>query len=232
MANYTRPLAQFPPPQTQDPRIPYLHDADHVEHDLWDDGHRLWGFVIYRCTYESDSAWTEFMNRLLASTEEMFDWETDLEVLDRLALTVFEDSGMFNGASTAVVREHFNRWAVDAVQKEQGTVQGQGQVHPGSQRYRYCIQVTQDVLDSVLAGDYERNGFVRVIRADWEVYEPYDHGERIEEEEEPLEGCTLEDVGWVKVQFDGMMFIAWGYLRSDWAWGVGYRRPPKIAHFF
>jgi hypothetical protein len=77
----------------------------------------------------------------------------------------------------------------------------------------------------VLAGE---NGFVRLIRGSWKEYDPYDEGERLEEEHEVIERCTLEDVGWMQVQFDGVMVVPWYYLRDN-AWKSEYRRPPAIA---
>ncbi|KAJ5443955.1 uncharacterized protein N7458_007827 [Penicillium daleae] len=214
------------------PWISELTSADRIEQDLYDYGHRLWGFVIYRCTYQSNTAWTKFLRRLVADTEDVLEGADDL--LDHLAITVLEDPGKFDGATAAVVREHFNQWAATAVEEEQGTT-AQGLVPglEGFQRYRYCIQVTQDELDSVLADDYERNGFLRMIWRDWKEYEPFEEdGERFEEEEEePLEGCTLEAVGWMRVPFWGVMFLPWSHLRDPNAWYIEYRRPPAIGHF-
>lgn len=31
--------------------------ADRIEEELLEKGHRVWGFVIYRCTYGDDAAW-------------------------------------------------------------------------------------------------------------------------------------------------------------------------------
>ncbi|CAG7943021.1 unnamed protein product [Penicillium salamii] len=216
--------AQFPPVQSLSPRIPsmspHFNEADRIEKYLHEDGHRAWGFVIYRCTYESDTAWEEFMRRLLANTEETLEGSGGLDLLDNLAVTVFQDSS-FDGATAAVVRDHFKRWAATAAQQEQGT-------GPGfSERYLYCIQVTQDVLDSVLADD---DGFVRLVRGDWKEYDPHEEAERVEEEHEALEGCTLENVGWMQVPFDGVMVIPWYYLRG-YGWEREYRRPPTVACF-
>ena len=49
------------------------------------------------------------------------------------------------------------------------------------------------------------------------VYNPYDHGEWIEDEQEVIEGCALEDVGWMKGPFDGVMD---GYSLVLFAWRV------------
>ena len=79
----------------------------------------------------------------------------------------------------------------------------------------------------MLASEVE-GGFVRLIRKNWEEYDPYDHRERMEEEQEAIEGCTLEDVGRMNVPFDGVMFDPWYYLR-DGCWEHNYRRPPRVA---
>lgn len=45
-----------------------------------------------------------------------------------------------------------------------------------------------------------------------------------------LKGCTLEDVGWIKVPFNGVMVVSWNDLRGD-GWKTEYRRSPEIACF-
>ncbi|KAJ6012313.1 hypothetical protein N7522_002668, partial [Penicillium canescens] len=114
-----------------------------------------------------------------------------------------EDSS-FDGAATAVVRDHFKRWAATAARNK-----------APAREY------------SILA---DEEGFVRLIREDWKEYYPFEEGESLEEEQEAIEGCTLEDVGWMQVPFDGVMVIPWYYLRG-YAWEREYRRPPTIACF-
>ncbi|KAF3391550.1 hypothetical protein F1880_007717 [Penicillium rolfsii] len=225
---YTRSPAQFPPisrllPDIPD-RSPWLSLGESIPLDLYEDGLRAWGFVIYRCTYQSNTAWVEFMRRFLANTKDTLESNGALDLLDNLALTVIEDSESLDGATTARIRRHFQQWATTAMQEEPDTISPRVQL---SQRYNYCLQITQDTLDSVLASEVE-GGFVRLIRKDWEEYDPYDDGERIEEEQEAIEGCTLEDVGWMNVPFDGVMFDPWYYSR-DGGWEHEYRRPPRVA---
>lgn len=199
--------------------------ADRIERDLHEDGLRAWGFVIYRCTYKSNTALVEFLRRLPANTKDTLESSGSLDLLDNLALPVIEDSGSLDGATTAVIRQHFQQWVATAVQEEPGTT------WPGlqwSQRYMYCLQITQDVLDSVLT-DKEEGRFVQLIRRGWEEYNRNDQGERVEDEH-AIEGCTLEDVGWMKVPFDGVMVVPWYYLRGA-GWETEYRRPPEIASY-
>ncbi|KAJ5412223.1 uncharacterized protein N7487_006582 [Penicillium crustosum] len=85
----------------------------------------------------------------------------------------------------------------------------------------------QDILDSVLTHDNEA-GFVRLIRRDWEEYDPYNQGERVGDEHEAMEGRTLEDMRWIKVPFNGMMVVPDYYLRGN-SWETEHRRPPEIA---
>jgi hypothetical protein len=60
-------MAQILEPSQRTPELPTNHNtADHIERYLQTDGHRTWGFVIYRCTYDDDDddEWNEFMERL------------------------------------------------------------------------------------------------------------------------------------------------------------------------
>jgi hypothetical protein len=124
---HTRPPNKFPPVQRLSPRLPgrppELNNADQIERYLREYDLHAWGFVIYRCTYQSNTAWDEFMCRLLANTKDTLDDEGGLDLLNNLALTVIEDPGKLDGATTAVIRHHFKQWVVTAVQQEQGTRQ-------------------------------------------------------------------------------------------------------------
>lgn len=129
-----------------------------------------------------------------------------------------------------MVRDHFKQWVATIEQEEQCPISDPKQIRiPGSQRYRYCIQVTQEALESALADDREIMGFVYIILADWKEYSPYENGERFKEEEEAIEGCTLEHVGWINVPFDSLMPVVWCYLRSYCAWEIEYCRPPDMS---
>jgi hypothetical protein len=204
-----------------------FNSADNIESYLQEDGHRTWGFVIYRCTYESDDDWGRFMERLRDTVRSALETYNGLDMMDSLSITVFEDRPILDGASTSVIREHFKQWAVTASRQEQGTGPAL------SQRYRYCVQVDAVALKSVI---YDAlwplrrytisDGLVNLIWRDWEPYTP-DPREAVEE---PIEGCTLNLVGWMRVAYQDVMVDMYYYLR-DWnAWHGEYRRPPEVAH--
>ncbi|KAF7118900.1 hypothetical protein CNMCM5793_008536 [Aspergillus hiratsukae] len=211
--------------------------ARQIKQGLQEDRHRIWGFVIYRCTYESDADWDEFMRRLRWCTRRTLESHQGLELMDSLRLTVLEDRCVFDGATTSTIRNHFRQWAENAVEAEQGV----GARPRDSQRYRYCIQVDEEALDSVVHkapapwSEIPGNsvGYVNLISKEWEPYDPVeyeDEYERLEEPpEEPIEGCTLHDVGWMKVLYHSVMVAKYNYLRDDLAWEYEYRRPPKLS---
>src|SRR6202034_3033708 len=64
------------------------NNADNIERYLQEDGHRTWGFVIYRCTYESDDDWDRFMGLRdqIRCTLEIYN---GLDMMDSLSVTVF-----------------------------------------------------------------------------------------------------------------------------------------------
>ncbi|OGM50928.1 hypothetical protein ABOM_000718 [Aspergillus bombycis] len=184
-------------------------NADKLERLLQMDGFKTWGFVIYRCTYQSDSDWEKFMTRFLSPVTESLEYYKGLDLLDSFAPTVFEDRS-FDGATTSLVREHFQEWAATAPQVEQPVGYS---CLPESGRYKFFIMVDQESLESVLNApdpdDWNDDGFVRLVDGFWEP-EELDKDELAElgvssqlelEQEEPLEGCTLEDVGWMKVVY-------------------------------
>jgi hypothetical protein len=100
--------------------------------------------------------------------------------------------------------------------------------------------VDEEALDSVVHksrapwGEIPGNivGYVKFINKEWEPYDPVeyeDEYERLAEDpEEPIEGCTLHDVGWMKVRYDMVMVSQYNYLRDSLAWEYEYRRPPQL----
>lgn len=94
-------------------RVPTMetnfNHADRLERLLQKDRYKTWGFVIYRCTYRSDSDWNRFMTRLLSHVTEYLEFYNGLDLLDSFAPTVFEDQS-FDGATTTLLRKHFQEW--------------------------------------------------------------------------------------------------------------------------
>ncbi|KAA8647059.1 hypothetical protein EYZ11_008794 [Aspergillus tanneri] len=222
-------------PSKRDPTMETTYNtADELERLLQKDGFKTWGFVIYRCTYQSGSDWEKFMNFFLYRITEKFEFYNGLDLLDSFAPIVFEDQS-FDGANTTLLRKHFQEWAATAPQEEQGVDHAR---FAQSGRYRFFVMVGQEALESVLGApdpdDCNKTGFVRLVNGVWKP-EELDEDELAErgrsaqsQEYEPLEGCALEDVGWMKVLYDDAE--AWGFLhiRDSIDWSTYYQRPPVI----
>lgn len=225
------------------------HDnaADQISHQLQTDNHRTWGFVIYRTTYahnNDDADWPEFLSRLRFQMEDMFDVFHGRDILEKFALTVFEDASLFDGASTDTIRQHFQRWAVMAYRTEQQQQQQVGEEGSGSggsagrvgigrsPRYRFAIQVDAVALHSVVHDapaapelDTTKKGWVKLIDKSWYL----GRSEGRSDPFEPIEGVTEEDVGWMKVPYQDVMTEWYTKCRSFNNWSLNYRRPPKVA---
>jgi hypothetical protein len=159
-----------------------------------------------------------------------------LDMLGDFVTTVFEDKSLFDGATTDLVRDHFKEWAKSAPQQEQG----RNDILVNHVRYTYCIQVNDEALESIVRKPdppdrYDTTwGFVNVIDAKWEPYDRFDGEgetrEALEDEEEPIEGCTNLNVGWMRVRYDRAVRLTYTDLRDRWEdW---YCRPPEIARGF
>lgn len=189
-------------PSKRDPKIDAsLNEADRLEALLEKDNFKTWGFVIYRCTYQDNAEWEKFMTRFLSAVPEFLQYYSGLDLLDTFAPTVFEDPS-FEGATVVALREHFNKWAKTARKEEQGVSEN---YRARIGRYRFFITVDQEALESVLHAPEdidEEVAFVRMVHAEWEP-QKYDEEDiangDVDPPEEPLEGCTEHDVGWMKM---------------------------------
>jgi len=213
--------------------------ADLIERQLQDDGHRTWGFVIYRTTYDSDADWVGFLRRLRFQMEDTFDSFNGRDILGKFTLTVLDDRSVFDGAGTDTIRRHFQQWSLTAYRTEQQLEEGgesgssAGRVGIGrSPRYRFAVQMDAEALHSVvhdapvpLELDTTKNGWVKLIDKSWYL----GRGEGNSSPLEPIEGVTGEDVGWMKVPYQSVMTEYYTRCRSINNWNLSYRRPPKVA---
>ncbi|OJI98294.1 hypothetical protein ASPVEDRAFT_25186 [Aspergillus versicolor CBS 583.65] len=216
------------------PRLSTTHNtADQIERLMQTDGFRKWGFVIYRCTYANDSDWDAFMARIYGAVKEYLEYSNGMDILDSFAPTVVQDWAAFEGATTAVVREHFvNTWVLGVFPEENPDLDIDIPRNAESGRYRFFIMVDEESLRPVLEVEEDsinHPGFVRLVQADWGSKRSNIVDEEKEEEEfapvpgwdecEPLEGCVLQDVGWMNILYDHVE--AMGYPNIRMYWGTG-----------
>lgn len=146
-------------------------------------------------------------------------------------MTVLEDKSL-DGATPVLVRDKFKEWAKTAPEQEQSAEAGY------AIRYAYCIHVDDEALNSIfqkpdpLSICDKHWGFVNLIQADWEPYDQFEEGEELEEEQEPIEGCTNYDVGWMRVRYDYVLWKTYDELRDSVIWHDGYIRPPDIRTLY
>jgi hypothetical protein len=236
-----------PNPSPRNPRISTdSNHADLIEQGTQADGHRTWGFVIYRTTYSSDADWAQFMRRLRWWTTDAMEIFNGLDVLDRMTWTIFDDAEHFDGADTAAVRRHFRAWADAAVQSEQqqpDAVNAPPVSEGRSPRYRYCIQVDAEALDSCVHDGppppdsrLEQAGWVKVVDKNWipRRENPVSAGRRSDPHAydfEPLEGVTEEHIGWLKCPLSAVMPEYYHLFRDLNGWSIVYRRPPAVVGY-
>ena len=161
------------------------------------------------------------MERLRYRIRRYLDRLNGRDIMDRLNIVVFDDKSIFDGASTSTVREHFKNWVDTASQQEQGTGPA------NSQRYRFCIQVNSEALEGVIHDasapplpDATGKGFV--------IEALYGSGPVPEDDEPPIEGCTLHNVGWMRIPYQYAMTI-YCMMREQDVWYREYRRPPEVV---
>jgi hypothetical protein len=234
---------------------PHLRDisihtpADDIQHALMADGHRIWGFVVYRCTYDNDADWQVCMQRIREYLGPSIKTSDGQDLLDeRFKLTVMEGKDKFDRASTSTIRQHFRDWCVHAVNEEQGSTD---EIERRRQepvpwcgtpavRYRFCLQIDAASLKSIV--EDEPDAWVNLIRDDWRLKQAmagqpgddldWDQGNFTDDEAEAypsIEGNTDEDVGWMMVDYRCLMPTYYSYLRDPNDWDFTYARPPYVV---
>lgn len=212
---------------------------------------RRWGFVIYRCTYDDDAAWSRFLDHLNKRKDYVLkDCYCTPELAARIDWNVQEDPAL-GGASKDEVRRRFKQWVVsDACRTEFPADIDDSRLQcllTENPRYNYCIHVDADSLDSVInkgppptEPDVRNISYVNLIRADdaWESLdfdrfewsrrklEPGQEEDPLDEREPEVEGSRLSDVGWMKVSPDGLVPGVYDMLTRSAMWDVFYCRPP------
>ncbi|KAF2224009.1 hypothetical protein BDZ85DRAFT_95902 [Elsinoe ampelina] len=204
-------------------------DARIVE--SWAEIEDTWGFVVYRCTYNDDGDWKEFMEYLTAYVQEALQAYGVEHLMSKLNWHVQEDSS-FEGATKATIRQTFEDWR-----------SRQPQII--SPRGDYCIMVDQDSLDSVLVAGKPPDDlsclepYVILIDRQWrQLYEdetevpddskPDPARRLLDQDCEALEGCRMEDVGWTMVNIAAVPIRMYSVL--DTGWDIVYQRPPTVSN--
>ena len=69
-----------------------------------------WGFVVYRCSYRDNSQWQRMVRLITSSVEESLTLNRRIDLLSRHRLTIMDDATRFDGATSHMVRDHFQSW--------------------------------------------------------------------------------------------------------------------------
>ncbi|KAJ5317415.1 hypothetical protein N7508_001923 [Penicillium antarcticum] len=214
--------------------------ADLIERNLETDGFHYWGITMYRTTYKSDVDWANFLDRFMGSVRTELESDDGLDILDSFRPVVMEDARRFDGATPDQIRDAFKEWARVACETEQGVPYKRAE-WAYSARYRLCIMVDEEALQSVLdiptedLEAYNTTGFVILINGRWPPeWDPEElaAGGGPDDGHEPVYGCTLDEVGWMKVRYGEAQTGASSRMTDDGDWSVEYRRPPAIGFHF
>lgn len=232
-------------------------DEDTVKAARPPQGHRYWGLTIFRCTYKDDEAWSQFIKLIRQNVKNSAERHGASDLIESFYPKVFEDPAVFEGASTTLLRQKFLAWRSGSASEEKTDgVDGHpivledniGRFHGTRPRYRFLVQVDEDSLNSIIdretktPRDYSKGrGHVNLIYADWELPDPKESVEEqdvdsevedpLDEDEEPIEGCKLFDVGWMKTHITVFGVAAQPYL-DDEGWRINYVRPPGVVENF
>ena len=121
--------------------------------------------------------------------------------------------------------------------------QEQGRPAGRAQRYRYCLHVDQEAVESVLAGpeppeDELGGGYVNIVMippgydAEPDDEEPDDEegeAEATEVEEDKKDDEPQLDPAYMRISYADLLVTWYNLFRLEGAWETEYRQPPEIG---
>jgi hypothetical protein len=127
---------------------PFAGPLGSIRKTVQEHKHKRWGFLIYRCDYTSDDAWTKFLSNVRHHMEAGLAVFKADDLRETLDITVKEDKATLDGATVDQVRDVFKNW----VQSEEAKAENNNEPYAEFQfpRYTYCVHVDADALDSVV----------------------------------------------------------------------------------
>ncbi|KAK5722955.1 hypothetical protein LTR17_014087 [Elasticomyces elasticus] len=200
-------------------------------------GHKHWGFAVYRCTYGDNGAWERLTARLHRSVYENLCEEGVEELIEFLHIPIFEDAKALDGASKDLVRRRFNHWIATEADKERLNADAQPVRIQDDESLRSITANADETLDN-----RDRGGFLNLIAAKWALpsgdeLEELRREQEIEEREikdlydegyKAVEGCKMQDVGWMRVSIGSTMPGFYSQVLHG-NWEFAYVRPPGIG---
>lgn len=208
-----------PSKRTPDRETDY-NSADCVEREMEKHRVKTWGWVIYRCTYQSDAQWNAFMDRLSYYIDATLRANNGLDLKSSLDVQAMEDKDTFDGASPGQVREVFREWVGMASRTEPEQFVP---VVMRSPRYNYCLHVDQGALDSILSGpappgDETGDGYVNLVYLN-------------RHSNEDTSGLRpSHDPDWMRITYRNLMVSWYRRLDNTNTWETERVQPPEVAH--
>ena len=214
-----------------------------IEEELDREKTTVWGFCIYRCTYESDTDWTAFLNRLTDHLKEGLEFGEGEHLLESHEMTVFDNRALFDGATTTQCREHFADWADRAPNEEGDPGFDRGSWSEEAARYNYFIHVDAASMHSALAETQPgtgAKGYVNLVQNSWAIEdEEPPEGDSDSDgyltpqpQYPPIEGMTVERVGFVRVGYADALLGVYAEMYDPNGWNMAVRicgRPPNMG---
>ncbi|KLJ12566.1 hypothetical protein EMPG_12394 [Blastomyces silverae] len=204
-----------------------------IEESLKDDKlkkDKTWGFVVYRCTYSDDDAWEEMLDLICSHMEGYLMMEGGEEFWDRHELIVVDDRTQLDGASSHVVRDHFNRFVQNEMDKLPKLPESEREEEEllrkkiaSATRYNFCLFVDDISLESmkhmpepVIKLLCREWGPLPVQEGEYTVHPDFEDGKTADEK---------EDVGWRYI-YVLSCFEFYDKLHGPGKWALHYERPP------
>lgn len=121
----------------------------HIQNSLDESMYKTWGFVIYRCTYDDDAAWSDLVAELQAAVAYSLEDAGRVDLGKFHELTIIEDKHTLNNASPYEVRRQFRKWCDQHEDKDKADVNSARACFASlPPRFQFCLAADKRALHS------------------------------------------------------------------------------------
>ncbi|EEH33432.1 hypothetical protein PAAG_04482 [Paracoccidioides lutzii Pb01] len=191
---------------------------------------KTWGFVVYRCSYKDEDAWKNMLDLIRCHMEDYLTAAGGGDLWAQHELIAIDNKAQFDGASSHVVRDHFNHWVQEEMAKLPKLPESEREEEDvlrkniiSETRYNFCLFIDDICLESV---EHMTEPVVKLLCRGWgplpvnkrayTVHPNFEDGNTANEN---------EDVGWRYIEVLSC-FQFYDKLHEPRRWRVHYARPP------
>lgn len=176
-----------------------------------------WGMAVYRTCYDNEAKWQKMRKHLETTIRKELEDRSRHSILKRHQFVFMDDRSLFDGASPAKVRDHFDQWAKGELKRNMAQRPLSDDSHRSHEelmklagtRYHICMLIDDVCLQSVDVSQTALRELVMLVKKDsdlaseskveQDIHPDYEDGWMVDHNEGPGGWIYVEALEYIKL---------------------------------